>query len=348
LTLIAIPAFRFWAYLLRADLIGIAISLSGLALFATRPRYKHWSLLFFAAAIFCKFTLLAAPLAALCYLAITRQIKESARFAAFLALAVGGAFAILQTRTGGGFAFHMFSTHADPYSFAKFAALAAITWFSAPLITGLAMFHLGRSIRSAKPDVAVLYFLTSSITSLSAGKLGATTNHFLEWMVAACWCAGMGYGAVKQQYPRRLLPITLALVLSTAVGVFVQNRPAQQPYSELTECSKIYDYVARAQSSRILSQSLGPLLLAHKPVLLTDLFAYNHLVQHHLWSDDALVRLLDEKYFAAILTTVDPQRVGADARIMWPPTLLDAISRHYHVAKRFNCRDSSLILEPDP
>ncbi len=348
LILLTIPAFRFWTYLLRADLIGIAISVSGLALFALKPRYKYWSILCFAAALFCKYSLLAAPLAVFLHLLVTRQLKDAARFATLLALTCGAVFAVFQVRTGGGFAFHMFSTHPDPYSLTQVFALTGLVWLSAPVVTGLALFHVLRKIRSGQPDIPALYFISASITSLTAGKQGSTTNHFLEWMVAASLCAGMGYATVRSQHPRRLLPITIALMLSIAVGVWIQSRPNQQPYAELAECSGIYDYVASTNSPRILSQSLGPVLLAGKPVLLTDPFVYGQLVQHGIWSDSALVRLVNQRYFDAILTTVDPEHIKTGEETVWPPFLLEAMGRHYHPAKNFHCRDSSLILEPKP
>ena len=348
LILLTLPAFRFWTYLLRADLFGIAISLSGLALFALKPRYKYWSVLFFAAALFCKYSLLAAPLAVFLHLLVTRQLRDAARFATFLGLTCGAAFAVLQARTGGGFAFHMFSTHPDRYSLAQVGALTGVVWLSAPVVTGLALFHVLREIRSREPDIPAIYFIAASITSLTAGKLGSTTNHFLEWMVASCLCAGMGYAAAKSQYPRRLLQIIVALVLSIAVGLSMQSWPSQQPYSELSECSGIYDYVASSSSPRVLSQSLGPLLLAGKPVLLTDPFVYGQLVQHGMWSDSTLVRLVNERYFDVILTAVDPGHIRAGDVNIWPPSLLEVMGRHYRVVKRFHCRDSSLILEPRP
>ena len=346
LILLTIPAIRFWIYLLRADLIGIALSISGLALCVWKPRYKYWSVPFFAAALFCKYSLLAAPMAVFLHLVLTRQVKDAARFATLLAMTCGISFAAFQMKTGGGFAFHMFSTHPDPYSLAQVVALTGVVWLSAPVVTALALFHVIRKIRAEEPDISVMYFITASITSLTAGKLGSTTNHFLEWMVAACLCAGMGYAVLKSQHPRRFLPITVLLVVSIAVGIFVQSRPAQQPYSELTECSEIYDYVANTNSQRVLSQSLGPLLLAGKPALLTDPFVYGQLVEHGKWSDRTVVRLVNERYFDAILTTVDPTRIQAGDGNIWPPSLLEAMGRQYHPVKKFHCRDSSLILAP--
>ena len=348
LILLTLPAFRFWTYLLRADLIGIVISLSGLALFVWKPRYKYGSVFFFAAALFCKYTLLAAPSAVLLHLLITRQLKEAARFAMLMGLTCAAAFTAFQVKTGGAFAFHMFSTHPDPYSLAQFFALTALVWLSAPVVTGLALFHVVQKIHSRRPDLPALYFITASLTSLTAGKQGSTTNHFLEWMVAACLCAGIGYSTVKLQQPRRLLPITLALILAIAVGLLIQSRPSQQPYAELAGCSEIYSYVANLSSERILSQSLGPLLLSGKPVLLTDPFVYGQLVQRGIWSDSTLVHQLQERYYDVILTTVDPTRIQSSDVNIWPPSVLAAMASHYRAVRKFHCRDSSVVLEPGP
>ena len=88
LILLTLPGFRFWTYLLRSDLIGIVFSLSGLALFVSKPKYKYWSIFFFAAALFCKYSLLAAPLAVLLHLFLTSQFKAAVRFVTLLALTV--------------------------------------------------------------------------------------------------------------------------------------------------------------------------------------------------------------------------------------------------------------------
>ena len=134
-------------------------------------------------------------------------------------------------------------------------------------------------------------------------------------MVAASLCAGMGYAAVKSQHPRRLMPITVALVLSIAVGVFMQSRPSQQPYSELARVLRNLRLRRTARiPSALLSQSLGPLLLAGKPVLLTDPFIYGQLVQHGKWSDSTLIRLVNEHYFDAILTTVESRNIKTGRR----------------------------------
>ncbi len=348
LVLLTIPAFRFWLYLLRADLIGIVFLLAGLSLYALKPRYLLWSTPFFSAALFCKYSLVAAPIALILHLCLRRQYKIAMRFAMLLATLCGVAFWLLQVNSSGGFAFHMLSTHYDTYRFAQFFGLMGLVWLSAPVITGLALFHVEQSFSLTDPDLATLYFLVACVTSLTAGKLGSTTNHFLEWMVAACLCAGMGYARMEADRPRFLSPLALALSISILVSAGLQTRAALRPDPELSGCVGAYEYVLNSKSSRVLSQSLGLLLLTGKPVILTDPFAYGQLVRHRVLSDGSLMHAIDERYFDLIVTSVDPENAGSRGSDIWPPSLLQAMGRQYHLVKRFDCRDGSVMLEPRP
>ncbi len=346
--LLTVPIFCFWLDLLRADMIGIAFSVIGIAFYTFKPRYLWWSVPFFTAALFCKYTLLAAPVAVFLHLLLTKKPTKAIGFAACMGGLCAALFAILQYKTAGAFAFHMFATHHDPYSFAKFLGLAGLVWLTAPVITALAIFHVARTIAVRAPDFASLYFLAACATSLTAGKLGSSTNHFLEWIVAACLCAGLGFGAVRAHFPRKVLPVTIALGTSVLVGALVQTRAALRPPPELRGCSAAYEFVARSNSSRILSQSLGPLLLNGKTVFVTDPFIYGQLVEHGIWPDSILERPVNEQYFDLIITTVDPEHMQPTDPSIWPRSLLDAMARHYRVVQRFSCRDGSLMLEPRP
>jgi hypothetical protein len=344
--LLTVPIFRFWLDLLRADLIGIAFSVIGIVLYTFKPRYTWWSVPFFTAAVFCKYTLLAAPLAIFLHLLLTKKLAKATGFAALILGLCASLFALLQYETAGAFAFHMFATHHDPYSFAKFLGLAGLVWLTAPVITALAIFHVAQTIAARGPDFTSLYFLAACATSLSAGKLGSSTNHFLEWIVAACLCAGLGFGTLRTRFPRKVLPVAIALGTSILVGALVQTRAALRPSPELSGCPDAYRFVASSNASRILSQSLGPLLLNQKTVLVTDPFIYGQLVEHGIWPDSILERPVNEQYFDLIITTVDPEHMQPAEPSIWPRPLLDAMAHHYRVAQRFSCRDGSLMLEP--
>lgn len=343
-----LPAFRFWLYLLRADVIGIVLSVAGLALYIRNPRLWYWSIPFFGLAVFCKYTLIAAPLAVFIHLIVQRQWKRGTGFAAALGLLCALAFAVLQITTDGWFAFHMFSTHPDPYSLRQFFGLAGLVWLSAPVVTGLALWYVAQNFRSPGRNLAAIYFVTSCITALSAGKLGSTTNHFLEWMVASCLCAGLAYSLLMTKYPRTVAPITVLLGVSVLVGVVVQNRPNQQPTLELAECGKAYQYVRNSSSSRILSESLSPLLMAGKPILLSDPFAYSQFVKRGLWTDRKVEQLVSQKYFDLIVLGSDPSQMKMRGSELWSDWFIDAADQNYRTVARFGCRGAAVMLEPIP
>jgi hypothetical protein len=124
--LLTLPAFRFWLYLLRADVIGVVFSMIGMALYLLGKKYWCWSIPFFGLALFCKYSLLAAPVAVFIHLLMIRQMRQLGVFMVGLGTASATAFTVLQIKTSGWYAFHMFSTHPDRYSLLQFLALGSV------------------------------------------------------------------------------------------------------------------------------------------------------------------------------------------------------------------------------
>ena len=346
LLLLTLPAFRFWLYLLRADLIGIAFSVIGITLYLLKQKGWIWSVPFFALAAFCKYSLLAAPLAVFVHLIVNRKKKQGIGFAMGLGSACLIAFFVLQSTTGGWFAFHMFSTHADPYSLVQFLGLAALVAASAPLVTALAVWYVAQDLCGHSRAFPSIYFVSSFLTALTAGKLGSTTNHFVEWMVACCLCAGLGYSLLWSKYPARGTPITVLLSVSILAAVIAENHSSMQPSGQLAECGPAYQRVRDSQSSAILSQSLGPILAAGKPVAISDPFVYGELVQHGAWPDRQVEQLVNDKYFGLVVMANEGSRPTMPGSGIWPTSLLDAIARNYRTVNRFACRDAGSIWEP--
>ncbi len=346
LLLLTLPAFRFWLYLVRADVIGILFSIVGVALYISTAKFWYWSIPFWVLAIFCKYTLIAAPLAVFTHLLLHRQWKRGLGFAAGLGLLCAFAFLVLQITTDGWFAFHMFSTHPDRYSLVQFFALAGLVWLSAPVVTGLALWYVAQDFHAHERSFAAVYFLTSCLTALSAGKLGSTTNHFLECMLASCLCAGLAYSQLTSACSTRVTPITVLLSASVLVGVILQNRPNQQPSSGLTDCGKAYQYVRDSPSSRILSENLSPLLVAGKSILVSDPYVYSQFVKRGLWPDRKVEHLVKLRYFDLIILGTDPPEMRLHGSDAWSDGFIDLANENYRTVARFNCRGAAVMLEP--
>lgn len=348
LLLLTLPAFRFWFYLLRADLIGVLFAMIGIALYLLSERYWYWSVPFFGLALFCKYSLLAAPVAVFAHLLLSRKVKQGFIFAVGLAVAATLAFVILQVTTGGWFAFHMFSTHPDRYSLMQFVMGGALAAASAPVVTAVAVWYAAQALESRACAFAPIYLGVSTISALTAGKLGSTTNHFVEWMVACCLCAGLGYSLLLSKYAAKAAPLTALLSASVLVGVVAQNRPSLQPSRELVQCDEAYRFVSNSSSSRVLSENLGPLLVAGMPILISDPFAYGQFVKHGLWPDRRIEDLVKERYFDLIVMSRDPAQVKAMGSDVWPESLAGAIGQNYQVVERFSCRGAEVMLKPAP
>jgi hypothetical protein len=351
--LLTLPAFRFWIYLLRADVIGVLFALTGIALYLLSKNYWYSSIPFFGLALFCKYSLLAAPVAVFIHLLLNRKVKMGFMFAAGLGTASTLAFMVFQAKTGGWFAFHMFSTHPDRYSLVRFSALAALVLASAPVVTGLAAWYAAQDFRAKRHSFPPVYLAASCVTALTAGKLGSTTNHFIELMVACCLCAGLGYWLLLTKYAAKAWPITVLLSAGVLIGTITQDQPSVQSSGDLTECGAAYQYVSRSPSSRVLSESLGPLLLARKPILVSDPFAYDQFVKHGLWPDRQVEERLGNRYFDLIVMSYDPSQIASSqsqdnvrGTDRWLAPLATVIGKNYRVVSRFNCRDARIMLEP--
>jgi hypothetical protein len=242
----------------------------------------------------------------------------------------------------------MFSTHPDRYSLLQFLALGGLVLASAPVVTALAAWYVAQDFRGKAFSFPPIYLVAASASALTAGKLGSTTNHFIEWMVACCLCAGMGYSLLLSRYPTRALPITILLSVTLLVGVAAQDRPNVQPSREMTECGAAYRYVGDSTSSRILSENLGPLLAAEKPILVSDPFVYDQFLKHGLWPDSQVENLLRNRYFDLIVMTYDPSQARAGGVDAWLAPLAPVIERNYKVVRQFDCRDARIMLQPIP
>src|SRR5215831_18407771 len=346
--LLTLPAFRFWLYLLRADVIGVVLVAIGIWIYISDQTRWYRCVPLFLGAIFCKYTLVAAPAGLFLDLLLNRRTRQALCFAGTLGGATALAFFVAQRMTGGWFAFHMFSTHSDRYSLAQFLTLAGLVWASAPVVTGLALWYVIRNLQGGSQSFATLYFITSALTSLSAGKLGSATNHFVEWMIASCLCAGLAYAALLQIYPARGLQFSILLGVSVVVAAIAQTRPGSQPLAGLSGCPAVYDYVRSLSASRVLSETLAPTIMAGKAVQISDPFIYGQLVRHGLWPDHRVEDLIGAKYFDMVVLTSDPSSIRQGGTDVWPPSLVEEMQRNYRVSRTFSCRNASVVLEPIP
>lgn len=347
---LSLPIVRHWLFLLRVDLVGITFALAGLYFFLASARGAYLSVLLFLAALFCKYTLVAAPGACVLFLLARKEWRKAAWFATSIVLPAILLFACAQYTTRKWFGFHMFWMHSDPFSLVKYASVFTLAIFIHLPLVLLAVVAATRRLSPRPALLALIYLGFCSVSVLTIGKGGSVDNHLLEWLAALCLCAGLGYHFLRTR-PEQTRAAALASV-ALAVFVLVNLPRGIGPDPKRAECSQAYAYVRNHPGQRILSENVGALVLAGKPILISNPFLYAQLVRRSGWSDRALVGLIRSNYFEAIILDGNINYLRhkasdvAAANSRWPISFVDALERSYRPARRFVCEEANVAFEP--
>jgi hypothetical protein len=335
-----------WLPLFRVDLIGLALSLTGLYLFA-KPRRWYLSIPFFVAALFCKFLLLSAPLACFLYSVFRKETRKASWFAAS-SLALGGmAFLWVQRETHGWFAFDTVWTQAlHPYSLRD-----ALNRAHGELITNYFLVVLALALvyyLRSRPELSLpfIYLGLSFLTLLARGKLGAFTNYSLEWTAALCCCAGLAYSSLRtpsaiRNFVSTLMPGALALMV-------VVNLHRPDPDKGHTECRQAYQYVKDYPGRRILSENPGALVIAGKPSVVMEPFLWTQLIVHGGWPDTEIVDLIRSRQIDLVVLGSNVKDLSnRSVQDRWPKSVADAVEQNYRLVHTFNCTDANFVYLPE-
>ena len=347
---------RVWLPLLRVDFPAIALSLAGLWVCLQgereeRPAGRLWlpAALLFALAIFVKYTALAAPAACVLYLLVRREFRRALLLAATIGVLCAAGFAAMQAATGGQFAFHMFRTHPDPYTFRR---LLGIFILVEPSLVALLPFLPAFVLCKSRHQLAALLYLVCAVGVVLAtgGKTGSFINHFLEPIAACTLAAALGYQAWAQS-PRapRLLPLLTSLVGVVALylaGAFTQD--ARAIPLQVSGCAEAYRFVRESPPRPILSENTGIVVLAGRVPEVSNPFVLNQLVRHRALPAAPLERMVAERKFGIIVLTNDPETMEMAGSTRWWPRLVRLMDQNYRVAKYHDCSEANVVLEPRP
>jgi hypothetical protein len=339
--------------------MGLAFSLTGLYLFAKRRRW-YLSVPFFIAGFFCKFTLLAAPFACLVYALSKREWRKALEFGVCLAIPSALLLLLLQLETGGWFVFHTISASAGhPHSFlGGLERFRSQLMLDIPLLVAAVALIYYLVLRKAV-SLPAFYISASALTTLAAvGKLGASSNYFLEWEAALCLSAGCGYAFLRRLFlkpgtrPAVLFGLLASLALANTRSPQVDEvpRPAWvpgPPALTLSGCGLAYEYVKSYRGGPILSENVGALVMAGKPPIVFEPFLWTREVLSHGWPDTRVVNLIRSREIQLIILSNDLEIMRRDPKQeRWPPSVLDAIEENYKLTRIFDCVDSSFAYEP--
>jgi hypothetical protein len=298
----------------------------------------------FVAAIFCKYTLIAAPAACFIQLLMQREWKDARNFAIANALLTTVAFAWVQNWTQYWFAFNMFWTHPDAFSFAHIVPLIRPALQTHALLIVMALTFVVRDFLKREYSLPALYMMLASFLALTAGKDGSVQNHLLEWMAVLCLCGGLFYDEIWEKASASM-PNIIALAL--AFSILVSSPKLERVPANLSQCQEAYSFIKQHPGQKMLSENIGALVVGGKMVLISNPGVYRWLVNLSGWSDAALVEKVDSKYFDLIALSHEldyllqnPHEAG------WPPNVVRAMAANYKPVRRFACANAAVIMEP--
>ncbi|MFV9506793.1 MAG: hypothetical protein AB4911_19760 [Oscillochloridaceae bacterium umkhey_bin13] len=222
---LTVPIVREWGTLMRVDMLGLALGLWGLVLLvggqALRPGRAFGAGLLLTASLFVKPSLLAAPAAAVAWLAWTtlRSPEPTRRLwfqtllalVASMALVGGGLLGLFQLASNGWFTLHVVAANANRWeldlALGFWEQQLALRWplgLAAMIALGLLWAGRlgGRSTGTHAPTeqasttaptlLAALYTLFGIVAAAGIGKVGAYSNYFLELYAGLFWLIGLG------------------------------------------------------------------------------------------------------------------------------------------------------------
>lgn len=322
---------REWFPLLRVDYWAILFSLLGLFIFFTFPRLWFIALILFGLAVLTKITAIAAPLACVVELVLRREFRR-----ALMVLAVIGGVLVSCVLVTQGPLLHFFSTHAEPYSI--LGALAIYVYAAASILMpiGTILYSASQGFRWTPANrLGWLYLAACSATALSAGNTGADTNHMLEWSAAVCVVSGLALGHLFEHRDSLKWLFALALAAITAVGS-LWAWPWSVAQIERMGCADAYAFVRSFPGDRVLSEDVTALVLAGKPVLVSDPYMMTQLGSSVRWSEGSMEQLAARGYFDLIVLGGEIDGYKPESG-RWPPALMEVIRQHYRLVRRLNC-----------
>jgi len=349
-----------WSTQLRVDLPGIALTVAGLYAFCRAERAAQrdgqwplrrllWPVALFVAGIYCKYTLLAAPAACGIDLLMHRRWHDAWRFAllgmAMCAVVMG--LAVMVTR--GRVIAHMFYTHPDPYFFQLY-------WLRMKTVAGLhlallAVAAIGLALGLGRRTVPlpVWWLGLATISAMTAGKMGSSSNHFLEWPAAACLAAGAGWMAITRM-PTRWLAVGFTLGATVWVAAQMQQQWGLSftPFAEVQECGSAYAYIRQQPGDRVLSENVGALLLGGKTVWVLDPWAYTQYVGSQ-GGPDPLEEKLRAGWFNLLVTKFDytaSPYYSEHGGLRFTPRMVQDMTRNYRRVRTFQCLDAGYVFVP--
>lgn len=343
-----------WSGFMRVDSLALLWGMAGLYFVLRGGRWLIVAMLMMVAASYTKQSMIAGLAAAAVYLWWTGRRRDAVLFVASWAGLGAAIFAVLQVTSHGWFYRHMITANANPWDLLRALTLISVVVKDWPatvaLALGTAAFLVISPRRARMQPVPPLtaageqlflaYLAFAAISSLTAGKAGATVNYMIEPLAAALLLGAFGYQRLISEPRTRASRVLWVAVAAAFVGQAVMMwTPASQwdlGREEAAEGGRAAAALFARTHGDIIGEPVGDVVLSGRPLLL-DPASFSQMSLAGVWDPTPLLRDIRRQRFALVFTGFDPNtgpdRFGSFGQGRWSGPIMQAILTRYRVTK---------------
>ncbi|MFN0073898.1 MAG: hypothetical protein ACKVVP_20655 [Chloroflexota bacterium] len=327
-----------WAFTTRADLMALAMTLLAAWLLQRRPDAPAVAAAVSVIAFFTKQTMVSFPLAAVIWLVLSGRRVSALVFATTWGIVALSGFLIGQAVTDGNLVLNTVVAHLNPTNGFDVAIRAFLefpkhVW----LPIGLAIVGLvSRVVSTRTMSLTGWYWLIAVAFALYTLRgRGASTNYFLEPAALACVLAAGGFEVMSRAFGASGIRFRFVMA-STLAAVTVWAMISVQYWGSggevVSENPVIIPEVINAE--RILSEEPSFIVLAGKPLLVTEGFAFSQMAEAGRYDPSEVVRLIKRHYFDLIIIRGDARSPRSiNGQLKWAPAILREVADSYVVRR---------------
>ncbi|MGE0268497.1 MAG: ArnT family glycosyltransferase [Candidatus Omnitrophota bacterium] len=340
-----------WSVLCRIDVFALMFVLAGISLVTNQDQPKDFvaiflSVLCFSAALYSRQSMIAAPVACAAWYG-WNIIKGQDRkrnveyFKLFLLLFFGitaGVLFALNCVTHGEFIRHTVFYTMSSFELSDFFKWFKEFWNTHWVLTGISALSVVIAFKKREMSVPEFFWLFSLLVTITAGKLGASINYFLEFWAANCVLTGLllsrfERGALK--WEAHLLGLFFFMLLIIQLLILHKRIDFTLPSAEYRQASNDMTELIRDSSGEVLSEYMGYALQNGKESVYQS-FSMAQLALDGKWDEGRIINDLKNHRFGIIIMT----GVGMEYD-RWTPRFKDAINQYYKQTHIFPCFELS-------
>ncbi|MGE3909190.1 MAG: glycosyltransferase family 87 protein, partial [Chloroflexota bacterium] len=303
-----LPFLDEWGFAARPDLPAVALSLLALLLLVAQPQRAWLAASVAVLAFFTKQTAVALPVAAVLWLLLNKRWRTALVFAGSWAALTGATLLALELVTGRTYLLNTLFAHlATPkngfdLAMRDFMTLPEDAW---PALT-LALAAGPLLVRDRRPLLPLIYLgVSTTLALVSLRNTGGDVNYLIEPAAAASVPAALAISWLWQRHgPLRLARIAGSVALAGAVVYWgLDTWDYWRLDGGVNPGPMALDEIAAADS--VLSEEPLGVLLAGRPLLVSDTFHLSMLTTSGFFDPLELERRIKRSEFDLIITRSD-------------------------------------------